>query len=134
LDYVCVKQASPEWAALCSSIIPKGVMECPSTCLLGPANGVCTQVTSQPTPEQLLADSVVNSDAVLNYPKTFVHFLFGAHDCGEPVPTGLTWATKVTSAKAIDFVPKTPHPLASTPEGREAIRKAIDLGTSSKPK
>src|ERR1017187_7693556 len=65
LDYVCVKQASPEWTALCSSIIPKGVMECPSTCLLGPANGVCTQVTTQPPPEQLLADSVVHANAVL---------------------------------------------------------------------
>jgi hypothetical protein len=129
LDYVCVKEASPEWTALCAGIIPKGVMECASTCLLGPANGVCTQVTAHPTPEQLLADSVVHSDAVLSYPKTRVHFLFGAHDCGEPVPTGLTWATRVTSEKAIDFVPKTPHTLPSTPEGREAIRQAIDQGT-----
>jgi hypothetical protein len=87
------------------------------------------QVNAHPTPEQLLDDSVMNPDAVLNYPKTFVHFLFGAHDCGEPVPAGLTWATKVTSAKKIDFVPKTPHPVFSTPEGREAIRKAIDEGT-----
>jgi hypothetical protein len=132
LDYVCVKEASAEWAALCAGIIPRGVMECASTCLLGPSNGVCTQVSAQPTPEQLLADSVVNSDAVLNYPKTRVHFLFGAHDCGEPVPVGLTWATKMTSEKKIEFVPKTPHPIFSTPEGREAIRKAIDLGTAAK--
>jgi hypothetical protein len=129
LDYTCVKQASPEWASLCSSIVPKGVMECDSGCVLGPANGVCLQVSAHPTAEQLLDDSVMNPDAVLSYPKTFVHFLYGAHDCGEPVPAGLTWATKVTSAKKIDFVPKTPHPVMSTPEGREAIRKAIDEGT-----
>jgi hypothetical protein len=39
LDYACVREASPEWAALCTSIIPKGVMECASTCILGPAPG-----------------------------------------------------------------------------------------------
>ena len=67
--------------------------------------------------------------AVVNYPTTKVYFLFGAHDCGEPVPIGLTYATKVTSEKSIQFVPRTPHPLFSTPEGREAIRNAIKTGT-----
>ena len=129
LDYACVKQASPEWSALCASIIPKGVMECESQCTLGPSNDVCKQVTAEPTPEQLLDDSVMHPGATLNYPKTKLHFLYGAHDCGEPVPIGLTWATKVTSEKEIGFVPHTPHALFSTPGGREAIRKAIDQGT-----
>lgn len=110
-------------------IVPKGVMECPSACILGPANGVCKQVSPDPTPEQPLEDSVMHPGAALNYPKTKVFFLFGAHDCGEPVPIGLTYATKLTSEKSIQFVPHTPHPLFSTPEGRDAIRKAIDTGT-----
>jgi hypothetical protein len=83
----------------------------------------------QATPEQLLDDSVVNPAAVLNYPKTLVHFIYGKKDCGEPVPIGLTYATKVTSRKVIEFVPNTPLELASTPEGRAAILKAIDEGT-----
>jgi hypothetical protein len=77
-----------------------------------------------------LEDSVMHRGALLNYPKTKVLFLFGAHDCGEPVPIGLTYATKLTSEKTIQFVPHTPHALFSTPEGRDAIRKAIDMGTS----
>jgi hypothetical protein len=129
LDYECVKQPTPEWSALCASIVPKGVMECTSGCMLGPSNDVCRQVSAEPTLEQLLNDSVMHPDAVLNYPKTRVHFLYGAKDCGVPVPIGLTWATKVTSEKEIDFVPGTPHALFSTPQGREAIRKAIDNGT-----
>jgi hypothetical protein len=128
LDYACVKQASEEWASLCATIIPKGVMECSSTCILGPNNAVCKQVTADPSQQQLLEDSVVHSGATLSYAKTKVYFLFGAHDCGEPVPIGLTYATKVTSEKSIQFVPHTPHNMASTPEGREAIRKAIDEG------
>jgi hypothetical protein len=130
LDLACVAQASPEWAAQCAEIVPKGVMECATQqCILGAANDVCRQVGPQPTLEQLLADSVVHPDAVLDYPRTKVHFLFGAADCGEPVPIGLTYASRVTSAKEVEFVPRTPHPLASTPEGREAIRNAIDNGT-----
>jgi len=126
LDLACVAKATPEWASQCAAIVPKGVMECPAQqCILGTANDVCRQVSASPTPEQLLADSVVHEGAVLSYPKTKVHFLFGAADCGEPVPVGLMYATKVTSEKAIEFVPKTPHAIASTPEGREAILKAI---------
>lgn len=129
LDYACVRQISPEWASLCSSIIPKGVMECESGCMLGPNNAVCKQVVPNPTQEQLLEDSVMHSGAVVNYPKTKVYFLYGAHDCGEPVPIGLTYATKVTSWKEIRFVPHTPHALFSTPEGRAAIKTAIEEGT-----
>jgi len=130
LDYACVKQASPEWASLCASIVPKGVMECTSACVLGPANSVCQETSTDPTPEQLLDDSVVHPGAVLDYPKTKLYFLYGAHDCGEPVPIGLTYATRVTSQKTIEFVPHTPHALFSTPEGREAIMKAIKQGTA----
>jgi hypothetical protein len=134
LDYACVKQATLQWASLCASIVPANTMQCSKqACILGPGalgpGGVCTQASLQPTPEQLLDDSVVNPDAVLNYPKTLVHFIYGRRDCGEPVPIGLTYATKVTSQKVIEFVPNTPHELASTPEGRAAILKAIDDGT-----
>ncbi len=131
LDYACVKEASPEWLSLCATIIPKGVMECASACTLGPANAVCKQVSGSPTTEQLLEDSVMHPGAVVDYPKTKLYFLYGAHDCEEPVPIGLTYATKVTSEKQIRFVPHTPHPLFSTPEGREAIHTAIKEGTGA---
>jgi hypothetical protein len=131
LDYTCAAQASPEWTALCSSIVPQGGVACRPGCMLGPKNGVCLQVSPQPTPEQLRNDSVVHPDAVLDYPKTRMYFLYGTEDCGEPVPAGLTYATRVTSEKVIRFVPHTPHALFSTVEGREAIRTAIEQGTDS---
>ena len=141
LDYACVKEASPEWASLCASIVPKGVMECTPACILGPPRspvdsfvyktGVCRQVSPGETPEQLLDDSVVHPGAVLDYPKTRVYFLYGAQDCREPVPIGLTYATRVTSRKSIQFVPRTPHALFSTPEGRQAIKRAIEEGAAA---
>jgi hypothetical protein len=136
LDYVCVREASPEWSALCASIVPRGAMECEPKCMFNPSttaiNDYCTQISSQPTMAQLRADNVMNEDAVLHYPKTRVHFLFGARDCFLPtVPMTLTYAAKITSDKLIEFVPNTPHGVFSTPEGRAAILKAIDTGTSS---
>jgi hypothetical protein len=133
LDYVCAAQASDEWNALCTGLIPKGAIECKPGCMLGPGNGVCKQVTATPTTAQLLDDSVVHPGAVLNYPKTRMHFLFGALDCGEPVPAGLAYAAKVTSEKQIHFVPRTPHALFSTEEGRFAVKIAIDHGTRTAP-
>ncbi len=140
LDYACVKEASPDWAKQCASIVPKGVMECMPACILGPPRspvdsfvyktGVCRQVSPDETPQQLLDDSVVHPGAVLDYPKTRAYFLYGTLDCGEPVPIGLTYATKVTSYKSIQFVPRTPHALFSTPEGRQAIKRAIEEGTA----
>jgi hypothetical protein len=132
LDYACVNQATPQWASLCTSIVPANTMQCPTeACILGATNSVCTQITPQATLAQLLDDSVANPDAVLNYPNTLVHFIYGEQDCGEPVPIGLTYSTKVTSRKAIEFVPNTPHELFSTAEGRAAILNAIDSGTKS---
>ena len=118
-------------------------MECTPGCVLGPSNPVCQQTGKSPTQQELLEDSVVHPGAVLNYPKTKVYFIYGAHDCGptasgkmkpssgEPVTIGLMYATKVTSQKAIRFAPHTPHALYSTPEGRAAIEKAIDEGTAN---
>lgn len=131
LDYTCPAKPSEEWTALCASLVPPDTLDCKPGCMLGPANGVCRQVTSQPTVAQLLDDSVAHPGAVLEYPKTRLRFLFGALDCGEPVPAGLAYAAKVTSPKQIEFVPRTPHALMSTPEGREAIRKAIDQETAA---
>ena len=129
LDLACVKEPTPEWAKQCQAIIPKSVMECPSNCILGTANDVCKQFSPNATLDELRADSVAHKDAVLDYPHTRVHFLYGAHDCGEPVPIGLMYANQITSRKKIEFVPRTPHTIASTPEGREALRKSIDEET-----
>jgi len=130
LDYVCAAQPTEEWTNLCASIIPKGQVECKVGCMLGPGNGVCKQVSATPTTEQLLNDSVVHPGAVFNYPKTKMYFLFGKLDCGEPVPAGLAYAASVTSEKVVHFVANTPHALFSTQEGRDAVKTAINMGTS----
>jgi hypothetical protein len=130
LDYVCAAQPSEEWKSLCASLVPKGEIACVPGCMLGPGNGVCKQVSPSPTGQQLLEDSVVHPAAELSYPATKVFFLFGATDCGEPVPSGLAYAARIASPTTVRFVPETPHALMSTMQGQEAIRKAIEEGSS----
>ena len=129
LDYTCAAAPSAEWSALCSKLIPTGAIACTPGCMLGPGNNVCRQAGPRMTEAQLRADSVAHADAALDYPKTPVYFLFGADDCGEPVPAGLAYASAIRSEKHVEFVPRTPHALMSTPEGREAIKKAVDAAT-----
>jgi endo-1,4-beta-xylanase len=130
LDYVCANPPPPEWVAMCPANVPPGALECTPSCTLPADQGVCYQASRTPTPEILRADSVVHPEAALHYSKTRVHFLYGTRDCGQSVPAGLTWSANVTGERIIEFVPNTPHGMFSTPEGREAIRRAIDLGTA----
>lgn len=130
LDYACQNPAPSEWIAISDTLIPPDSMSCKPPITLPPDNGVCQQCSDNPTSEQLRYDSVVHPDAVLHYPKTKVHFIYGENDCtGPSVPIGLTWSSHVTSAKIIEFVPNTPHVIVNSTEGREAILNAIDLGT-----
>ncbi|MEW6005566.1 MAG: T9SS type A sorting domain-containing protein [Stygiobacter sp.] len=130
LDYACQNPAPSEWSAISDTIIPPGSMSCKPPIILSPNHSVCQQCSDNPTLEQLRYDSVVHPDAVLHYPKTKVHFIYGMNDCAGPsVPIGLTWSSQVTSAKVIEFVPNTSHSIVTSTEGREAIRNAIDVGT-----
>ncbi len=130
LDYACQYPVPPEWRAISDTIVPPNVMSCRPQISLSPNDSVCRQCSDNPTSEQLRYDSVVHPDALLHYSHTRLHFIYGGDDCmGPSVPIGLTWSTKVTSQKVIEFVPNTPHVIVTSTEGREAIRRAIDLGT-----
>ena len=129
MDYHC--GADPAWAGQCPGIVPPESTDCVPypACTLPPSSPACLQCGTAPTARQLFDDSVMGSGAVLDYPGLQVHFLYGRLDCSSAVSMGLLYANAITSGKAIEFVPNTPHFVAGTPVGREAIRRAIDLGT-----
>ncbi len=129
LDYACASPTPAEWIGLCQAIVPTGFLTCVPGCTLG-ANGVCNQCAGTPTLQDLREDSVEHPQAQLHYPQTRVHFLYGTGDCGQSVPIGMNWSQKVTSEKVIEFVDNTGHGMSASVEGREAIRRAIDNGTS----
>lgn len=130
LDYACPQPPPAEWAAICDTIVPPDALQCGNaSCSIGSMNAVCTQCGPSPTAAELRNQSVVNEEAVLDYPTTLVHFLFGGLDCGASIPMGLMWANAITSARLVEYVPNTPHRLWGTPEGRAAIVNALVQGS-----
>jgi hypothetical protein len=137
IDRGCLDGTDPAWMAECRALVPSGS----STCTNGPscsyAAGARQLIDAAWTPAthcaqsdasfrtSLLDQSVMGASPRLAYPNTWVHFIYGADDCSEAVTLGLTYASAVTSAKQITFVPGTPHATFSTVAGARAIRDAI---------
>ena len=127
MDYHC--GADSTWLSQCPGNVPDDSLDCTPGCLIPPSHPACRQCSGTPTAEQLRWDGVLNPDAVLHYPRTKVHVILGRQDCSSAVPMAMLFYNAITSAKEIQFIPNTPHFVPTSPEGREAIRRAIDLGT-----
>lgn len=119
LDYVCMG-----WpAGQCPGIVPASVMTCTPPCMGQPF--FCTACNPTPTALDQEEDSVLFPAAVLDFPTTRVHQIFGRSDCGTPaVPSGLLFQSMITSERISEFVPAG-HSVASTPPGRDAMRRAF---------
>jgi hypothetical protein len=72
-----------------------------------------------------LNDSVLSPDAVLNYPNTFVNFLYGTLDTSTAPNQGHLWEEAITSSKAESCVAMAPHNMPDSLEGAQQI--ASDL-------
>jgi hypothetical protein len=137
MDLGCFGSTNATWQNQCNSSYPKASWECtPLACTYQGAIGLieaayapstpCADAATPATSAMLLADSVLAPNAVLGYPRTFTHFIFGKADCSEAVPLGITYAQAVTSAKKVEFVAATPHKVTSTSAGAGAIFAALD--------
>lgn len=121
-DYACRGADDAAWQSECRASVPSGFCGGNYSCQLGAARGCPSAVSAA----DLLNDSVLAPAAVRDYPRTFTHFLQGLDDCGQPnVPIGLQWHREVTSAKALEFLPNTPHAVFSSREGQDALFAAF---------
>lgn len=127
LDYLCESPASPTWAAMCLALVAPGLLACGQpTCEPEPNNPVCPLLPASPTPEELLAASILHPGADLDYPNTVVQVLLGDQDCSSTVPLAILYLNSLASPSALGIVPGTPHLLFSTPAGRDAILQALN--------
>jgi hypothetical protein len=77
-----------------------------------------------------LPDSVMSPDAVLNYPNTFVKFLYGGMDTSTAPNQGHLWESAITSSKAEACVADAGH---SMPDSQDAAQQiASDILTYCK--
>ncbi len=70
-------------------------------------------------------DSVLATDAVLDYPATAMRFVYGDADCSEAVPLGRLYAEAITSDAATVIVPGAPHAVPSVAAGAIAIHDLL---------
>lgn len=125
LDFLCTNPPSPQWQQLCVQVVPPDVMECGQPACTLNQHQVCVACNPTPTAQDLHADSILHSAAVLAYPNTRVHQVLGARDCTSAVPNGLLFHEAVSSEKVLEFAPGTPHWTADTAAGRDAIVRAL---------
>ena len=131
LDYLGLQ--SQAWTNQCQSLVPQGRSECRKiACNVG-SHAVCVGCGSNATAADLREDSILHSKATLGYPRTRLHIVLGARDCSSAFPNGLLFYQAVTSEKVLEFAPGTPHWTAGTPQGREAILRAILGGVACRP-
>jgi hypothetical protein len=74
---------------------------------------------------EFLHDSIVGSDAMLDYPTT-VRVLFGSLDTTTIAqPQGMDWATQIASSVRVSCVADGTHDLADVVNGAQAIANAL---------
>lgn len=132
IDYMCGFPTEPAWQSQCLKLVPAGVMECGiPMCAAAVGSASCQRTVSVgTTAAAMYADSILHPSPLVHFPSTRVHFLIGAQDCTVAGPQALLLYDAITSEKVLEFVPRTPHWVPQTPEGRDAIERALLGGTT----
>ena len=73
----------------------------------------------------LRAESVLAEGVVLDYPRTFVHFLHAQQDCTEAVTLGALYHQAIESPKAMEYVPDTGHEIMRFVPGQQALYRTL---------
>jgi hypothetical protein len=74
---------------------------------------------------QFLKDSITVGDSVLNYPNTFVNFLFGKDDTTSAIRQGYLFQGAITSSTATECAPRTGHVIEDYQPGAEQVAADI---------
>jgi hypothetical protein len=92
---------------------------------------ICSQATkSQSTKNQaaFLLDSILSPDARLNYPDTYVHFVFGGLDTSLSPVMGQEYQQAITSRTGLACVASAPHELLSVLAGAQQVSNDLISG------
>lgn len=130
LDYLCVLPTDPDWDAQCATIVPPGSTNCAPVCSRTSAP-VCPYVNAAFTPEEIAEDSILHSEAALDFGATNVYFGVGKDDCTAAIPQALLFNSQLTSPTRVDFISGTGHAVYETPEGLNHIIGALMDGALS---
>jgi hypothetical protein len=92
---------------------------------------ICSQATkthSTVNEATFLADSVLSPDANLNYPNTYVHFVFGGLDTSLSPVMGQDYQLAITTSTGLACVADAPHEVLSVKDGAEQVSNDLISG------
>lgn len=133
LDLGCL--GSLEWTNQCNTIVPANTYIEPLQC--GYVADNITLIDSAYSPASpclnkdeslrstFLEDSIASPRALLSYPKTKIHFIYGKIDYTIATAIGHMYSTVVTSEKEFTYLPDVPHEVVKTLTGSQAIYEAL---------
>jgi hypothetical protein len=129
-DYIC-NDADDYSTTICPEMLALATYDCNGNdppCLTGPNNPVCVSCSGpDATDEELYDDSILHPNADLVY-STEIRMLLGQEDCeGVAIAQAMLWFTEIDASndKTVKFVAGTGHQFFLTPEGRNAIKRAL---------
>jgi hypothetical protein len=86
---------------------------------------VCPYLPPGSTPAELAEDSILHSEAQLDFPTTAVHVLIGARDCGFAPSQALLFEQAASGPIGLQFVTGGEHFVPATQGGRDAVVAAL---------
>jgi hypothetical protein len=93
------------------------------------AKPICSQAVqthSTANDATFLSDSILSPDAVLNYPSTHVHFLWGGQDLSSASLSGDLYMQSITRTTGYACVADAPHDLFSVLDAAQQVATDIE--------
>lgn len=87
------------------------------------SSAITTHVTTNQT--EFISDTIQSPDAKLNYPHTYLRFLYGGQDTSSAVTLGPDYMNAVTSLKSDACVTTAPHSIADDLNGAQQVASDI---------
>jgi len=92
------------------------------------SSAACSQALSSHSTTneaQFISDTIQSPDATLNYPHTYLHFLYGGQDVSSAVTLGPDYMSSVTSNKGLGCVADAPHSISDVLDGAQQVATDI---------
>ena len=130
LQYAC-ENTQPAMTSPCSGLLlGLGVVPGTSELFIDPAyaGAWCSSsyfTHSKQHDAQFLNDSVLSPDALLDYPTTFVNFVFGDLDTTSAIRQGLLYEAAIKSAHATACLPGVSHEIETSMAGAKQVAADI---------
>jgi len=126
VDYACIDNVAPAIEYCSGANVRMGVgmtnaIDYVDPAYPGPWCSTALQTHSTQDQQLFLDESVTSPDAVLSYPSTKIHFLFGGLDTSSAIRQGLNYQSRIAQQTTYACVADAPHSIPDVQDGAQTI-------------